>query len=230
MNLRLDPRTKLLILTVFSIVMIDGDTAGVNVYLKPALSLLPFILLVLSGKNKAAFGYISAFLISWTGNLVLVPMVHGGLKICFSLVFQLGSRWFPSGVTGYYLITTTQISEFVAAMQKMHISEKFIIPFSVMFRFFPTVAEEAEAISRAMRMRGIGLQGAKKNPITLLEYRMVPLMMCVVGIGNDLSAAALTRGLGNMRERTSICRTGFQKPDILFAILVLSGLSVFIIF
>ena len=56
---------------------------------------------------------------------------------------------------GYYLLSTTKVSEFVLAMQRMHIPEAFIIPFSVMFRFFPTISEEAGSIGNAMRMRGI---------------------------------------------------------------------------
>lgn len=228
--MRLDPRTKLLMLAVFSIVMIDGDTEGINFFLKPALAVLPLILLLLNGKKKAALGYLTVFVLSWTGNLLLVPQVHGGLKMLVSLVTQLGTRWFPSGMLGYYLITTTQVSEFVAAMQKMHVSEKIIIPFSVMFRFFPTVSEEASAISCAMRMRGIGLKGVTRNPAAVLEYRLVPLMISVVNIGNELSAAALTRGLGNMKKRTSACRIGFGAADFLFAAIVVGGLAVFIIF
>ena len=38
-----------------------------------------------------------------------------------------------------------------------------------------------------------------KNPFLMLEYRLVPLMVSVVKIGDELSAAALTRGLGAPR-------------------------------
>ncbi len=44
-----------------------------------------------------------------------------------------------------------------------------------------------------MKMRGIRFGG--KNPFLMLEYRLVPLMVSVVKIGDELSAAALTRGL-----------------------------------
>lgn len=36
----------------------------------------------------------------------------------------------------------------------------------------------------------------------MLEYRLVPLMVSVVKIGDELSAAALTRGLGAPVKRT----------------------------
>lgn len=57
-----------------------------------------------------------------------------------------------------------------------------------MFRFFPTVGEEYGSIADAMRMRGIRFGGGK--PAKMLEYRMVPLMISCVKIGDELSAAA----------------------------------------
>ena len=84
-----------------------------------------------------------------------------------------------------------------------------------MFRFFPTVEEEYSAIGDAMRMRGIRFGGGK--PVKMLEYRMVPLLVSCVKIGEELSAAALTRGLGAPVQRTNICRIGFGKFDIVAA-------------
>ena len=122
------------------------------------------------------------------------------------------------------------MSEFILAMQKMRIPECFIIPFSVMFRFFPTVYEEADSIGKAMQMRGITMQNFFKSPSAMLEYRLVPLMMSVVTIGNDLSAAALTRGLGSDRKRTSICKIGFHIADYLFMLSATAAFVLFLVF
>lgn len=226
----LDPRTKLYLLVVFSIVMIDGKTGGISFYLKPILALIPFILLLLGRRMKVAITYILVFSISWVVNLLLIPMMGGMSTIIFSIITQLGTRWFPSAMMGYYLLVTTRVNEFVLAMQKMHIPESFIIPFSVMFRFFPTVYEEAGDISNAMRMRGITGRNFYKNPVAMMEYRLVPLMMSVVTIGNDLSAAALTRGLGSPRKRTSICKIGFHIKDIVLMLIATTGLILFLFF
>lgn len=99
-------------------------------------------------------------------------------------------------------------------MQRLRVSEKIIIPMSVMFRFFPTVGEEFSAINTAMRMRGISLGGGSAGK--MLEYRLVPLLTCSAKIGEELSAAALTRGLGGEVKRTNICRIGFRIQDVLF--------------
>ena len=104
-------------------------------------------------------------------------------------------------------------------MLRLHLSEIIIIPLSVMFRFFPTVADEFSSINAAMKMRGIALGGRHAGKI--VEYRMVPLMTCSVKIGEELSAAALTRGLGGNVRRTNVCEIGFHVQDTIFAALCL---------
>ena len=77
--------------------------------------------------------------------------------------------------------------------------------------------EEGASINNSMRMRGISLGGGK--PTKMMEYRLVPLLMCSVRIGEELSQAALTRGLGAPIRRTNICKIGFQLQDyVMFAI------------
>jgi energy-coupling factor transport system permease protein len=142
----------------------------------------------------------------------------------------LVTRFIPCVVMGYYLMTTTRVSEFVCAMERMHISRKIVIPMSGMFRFFPTVAEESHCINDAMRMRGVGIRSIGDNPTALLDYRMVPLMMSVVKIGAELSASALTRGLGGPEKRTNICRIGFGLWDAVFSLVVLGALAFYIFF
>ena len=55
----------------------------------------------------------------------------------------------------------------------------------------------------------------------MVEYRLVPLMVCTAKIGEELNAAALTRGLGGEVRRTNICQIGFRLPDICFMLLCL---------
>lgn len=229
-GLWLDPRTKLYLLIIFSIVMIDGKTDGISFWLKPVLSLVPFFLLISGRRRRAAITYMVIFVASWVINLFFLSYMGTVATILVSLITQMGMRWFPSAMMGYYLFSTTRVSEFILAMQKMRIPECFIIPFSVMFRFFPTVYEEADSIGKAMQMRGITMQNFFKNPSAMLEYWLVPLMMSVVTIGNDLSAAALTRGLGSDRKRTSICKIGFHIADYLFMLSATAAFVLFLVF
>ncbi|KNZ42222.1 energy-coupling factor transporter transmembrane component T [Acetobacterium bakii] len=219
-RLWLDPRTKLIMLLVVNIVLIGGGHSGVSTVIRPLLALLPLLLLLAEYKFKPAALYFIFIASAMAAETFLVSRTQGVLNLIIVIAAGLLSRFVPVLVMGYYMVTTTKISEFVAAMERLHLPPQIIIPFSVMLRFFPTVAEEKAAISDAMRMRGIRIGG--KNSGAIIEYRIVPLLMSSVKIGEELSAAALTRGLGKPVRRTNICRVGFGPIDYGFIIFTLS--------
>ena len=132
-------------------------------------------------------------------------------------------RFVPGIMMGYITVRTTTVSEFVAAMKKLLLPEQLIIPMSVKFRIFPTVVEEYNAIGDAMKMRGIRFGGGKAS--AMLEYRLVPVIMCSVKIGEELNAAALTRGLGGPVKRTNICEIGFHVQDVIFLLICLGAFA-----
>ena len=80
-----------------------------------------------------------------------------------------------------------------------------------------------EQYCQAMRMREIRFGGSKV--MQMAEYRLVPMMTCSVKIGEELSAAALTRGLGSPVKRTNVCRIGFHAADIVMFLLCAAALG-----
>ena len=207
---RLDPRTKLLLMVLINFAVF-GDR---SVFIMVMMSTVPILLLLLSWKPKMALRCALAYAASAAANIYLVPITHGVLNILVVMIAGMFYRLMPALIMGYYMIATTTVSEFIASMGRMRVTKKIVIPLSVMFRFFPTVREESQAISDAMRMRGLRLSaGGWKKPMAMLEYRLVPLLMSSVKIGDELSAASLTRGLGSPVRRTNICRIGFGVPD-----------------
>ena len=83
------------------------------------------------------------------------------------------------------------------------------------------------SVNNAMRMRGIKFGG--RNVSKMIEYRLVPIMMCSLRIGDELSAAALTRGLGAPVKRTNICQIGFRIQDIIILLICLSAYMAWIL-
>ena len=84
--------------------------------------------------------------------------------------------------------------------------------------------EEFHSINDAMRMRDIRL-GSRKfwgSPLMLLKYRFIPLVISLAKIGNELSAAAFTRGLERPGEYTSIARVGIRPVDVIVVLLVVA--------
>jgi energy-coupling factor transporter transmembrane protein EcfT len=207
----LDPRTKFLLLITMAVFVLGGAGSAKLSLLNPVLCLVPFVLLLLSRRVKTAavsrFLYVSVYLVM----LFVVPHTTGLINFLILGSGIVVIRLLPGILTGMYVLSGTTVSEFMAAMRKMRVSEKLVIPFSVMFRFFPTVMDEYSSIKDAMRMRGVSFGSG--NAGKMLEYRLVPLMTCSVRIGEELSAAALTRGLGGNVRRTNVCRIGFHFAD-----------------
>ena len=210
-GLVLDPRTKLLLLLVMSVCVL-GSAGGEKIdCLLPVFCALPGILLLTARKFLRALAYAGIYLAALTVSMWILPMTSGIINYLLLATCGVVTRFLPGIMMAAYLVSTTTVSEFTAAMLRMKMSEKIIIPLSVMFRFFPTVMDEAASISAAMRMRDVRFGG--RNAGKMLEYRLVPLMTCCVKIGEELSAAALTRGLGGDVRRTNICKIGFRFVD-----------------
>lgn len=220
-GLPLDPRTKLAALTTIAVFILGGTYEGIMKYYILVLALIPLLLLLASKKIKAAAVYILLFGGSMLAEFWLIPHLSGIINFIILAMSSILLRFVPGIVMGYFVVSTMTVSEFVAAMEKLHLPSQITIPMAVMFRFFPTVMEEWSAIGDAMRMRGIRFGGGKAGAI--LEYRLVPMMMCSVKIGEELSAAALTRGLGGPVKRTNICKIGFHMQDIALLFLCLGA-------
>ena len=213
-----DPRTKLFLTVTVSTIMITGGTGGFMNLVRPCLMACPIVFLLLSRKWVAAARFAVTYAILFALELTVLPLLTGTWNFILGAAVGIYTHMLPGFIMGYYLVSTTTVSEFVAAMEKMHIPQKIVIPMSVVFRFFPTVKEEYAAIRDAMKMRGIT---TLRSPMKMLEYRVVPLMMSIAKIGEELSAAALTRGLGAPQKRTNICKIGFGPLDIFFFLLAI---------
>lgn len=226
-TISLDPRTKILLLAAISVFVLGGTGGKAMAMFSLILSAVPLLLLLAAKHWKAAAGYVLVYVLCYVLSLTLLPITKGAVNYALLFICGLSLHFMPGLMMGYFVIATTTVSEFVAAMERMHVTEKIVIPMSVVFRFFPTVIEELFAISDAMRMRGIRFGGGKAS--AMLEYRMVPMMNCSLKIGEELSAAALTRGLGAPIKRTNICQIGFHCQDVVMLLLCTASFLYFIL-
>ena len=209
----LDPRTKMLLVLTIATICVAGGSDLPTTIAKIMLSLVPFILYLNERKYKTAFLYLIFYVISGVGGTIFIKTTYGVLNFIFVALFMCISRFMPGLAMGTYLVSSTKISEFMAAMDRMHIPQSVSIALSVTFRFFPTLKEEYQSISKSMRVRGVRFGGGK--PFQMLEYRLIPLIISSMKISEELSAAALTRGLGSPKKRTNICNIGFRVQDLL---------------
>lgn len=207
----LDPRTKMLLVLTIATIMIGGSNLGIFGWAKHLLSAIPFLLFLLEKQWKPAFLYGGAYIAAALAEEFILNRTFGALNfLCMALIMII-TRMLPGFIMADYMLKTTTVSSFMAAMERMHMPQGVTISLAVTFRFFPTIGEEHRAIQSAMNVRGVRFGGGK--PLQMLEYRIVPLMASCMNISEELSAAALTRGLGSPRKRTNICELHFTWFD-----------------
>ena len=228
MRFHLDPRTKIyLMFLIATSEMFILD----NILFMGAVAAIPFILLIINRQYKWGTSYIILFGIGLftlkTNGMIVYPMLIN----MFAVLLQgLVLKLFPAFAMASYVVNSTKASEFVTAMTKMKVSRKIIIPISVIFRFIPTMKEEYASIRDAMKMREIqfGSKRFWKNPVSLVEYRIVPFMVSIVKIGDELSAAALSRGIDNPVRRTNLKEVKLSVQDT--AVMVFTTVFVVVIY
>lgn len=226
-QLYLDPRTKIVLCLVVSFIMLDSTTSPVVNALQIALAALPLIFLLMLGKHKMAVYYVCAYAFASLVPALLVSYLPAVINLLFTGMIALMTQILPGMMMAYFLLASTSVSEFVTAMDRMHVPESISVPMSVLFRFFPTIVEEYGHVRDAMRMREVG---NLRQPMAMLEYRMVPFMTSIVSIGNDLAASALTRGLSAPVRRTNVCPIGFTWRDGLALVMMGGCIAIFLIY
>lgn len=212
MELRLDPRTKLYMIFIVSAIVMMSATTPFLWALRISVTLIPIVLLIIEKHYASAL----RFLVMYTVAIILTFYYLSANSTGFIAAFLVGYcgivvQFMPSVITAWYVVRTTKIDEFISCMQRMHIPDGITIALAVVMRFFPTIKEEYGSIRDAMKMRGIMLGGG--NAVKMVEYRMIPLLFSCVNIGDELSAAAITRGLGGKVKRTSVAQLKFEAAD-----------------
>ena len=96
-------------------------------------------------------------------------------------------------------------------LRRLNVPQKLIIPISVTLRYFPTIREETGYIRDAMRLRNV--KGLKRA-----EALAIPLMILATETAEELSAAAVTRGIENPVKKTSVVQIHMTWYDWFFIV------------
>jgi energy-coupling factor transport system permease protein len=224
LKFNLDPRTKIVILAILSF-MVFND---VSLYVSGILVLIPFLCLFFSNHRRSALIYILVYVLAKYVQIYILPQATGLAAIILITFSYTASRMLPILMMGYYTIETTKVSEFIASMEKSNIPRDIIIPVSVVFRYIPSVFEEIKSITNAMKMRGFGLNAKSlKNPLKLIEFYMIPILISAVKTADELSAASLTRGLSNPEPRTHMLEVKLAGPDYALLAVTFMGFGIY---
>lgn len=136
----------------------------------------------------------------------LFPAVPEAVSMVFSLVVVNVRSFFPLVMSVVLLYKKTRLSQMTATFAKMGVPKSVTISLAVAIRYIPSIKEEWLHIRDAMRMRN--LSTAARNPFAVIaqkaECYLVPLFVSALQEADELSNAAITRGIDN--PATPSCR------------------------
>ena len=163
LNIRfhLDPRTKLLLLILFSVVVMIDVTDGPAYIVRAIMTYIPVVLVCLEGKPHVGARFTVLFILATWLMEITQENIGGIAGMLILFLCYMITQFAPTMIMVWYCISTTKISEFMAAMNRMRLPQGLAISIAVMMRFFPTLSEEYRSIRDAMRMRGIAFGGGK---------------------------------------------------------------------
>ncbi len=221
--IELDPRTKLYLLVLSNFLLLFH----VSLICEVLFTSMILVLLICARKYQPGIrlAFLYYFLVFL--EVVALPYVDKGIFENLLSFIAVGVRMIlPCIYTGLYAFTTTSVSELVCAMRKMHIPETIIIPCMVVIRFFPTAKEDYQNIKNAMALRGIDC--SLRHPFRSLEYMIIPLLMNSNNVTQDLSIAAITKGIGIQGKHTCRKEIHFSFHDlVLFCVsIVILGVNI----
>lgn len=207
----IDPRVKL-----FLIVMcVLSSMVAPSLAYQFVLVLLIALLGALFGRWKYSVKAVCFYAVICVLTVWVVAEMIGTLRTMFVAFLGLFHKVYACGMLAGIVLSTTKVSEFLSAMNRIHAPQKLTIPLAVMLRYIPTIQEDWRFIKDAMRMRDISPTpaGFLKNPVMTIECIYVPLMMAASKAADELSIASVTRGIENPNPRTCLVQIKCGAAD-----------------
>lgn len=200
----LDPRAKLFLI----LMCVLSSMVAPSLACQLALVLLIAVLGALCGMWKYSVKAVCFYAVVCALTVWIMATMTGTLRTMFVAFLGLFHKVYACGMLAGIVLSTTKVSEFLSAMNRIHAPKKFVITFAVMLRYIPTIREDWHYIKDAMRMRDVSptLRGFFSRPKMTVECIYVPLLMMASRAADELTIASVTRGIENPNPRTCLVR------------------------
>lgn len=225
----IDPRTKVMVLLLCVLAATFSPSLPYTFGLAVLILVLGICWRRLRFVLYSGFGLGVLVFLTWLVRSGSLSRTWQGTFAAFiGLLYQV----YPCGMMAGLILSSTKVSQFMAAMARSHVPRQVVIPLAIMLRYVPVVAEDWNHIKDAMKMRGItpSAAGFLKQPMRTLECIYVPMIMNASKAADELSVAALTRGIENPEPRTCLEEIRYRWADgVLLAVFFLYFIIIFVI-
>ena len=206
-----DPRAGLWVLIAANIIAFSDHSPWVELIL---ISLL-LALMMGHGRFTMAVKWAAGYCALLVFQQVILPASPMIIATSFTIFATYTRRMFPCLMTGALMLTCTPLRYLIVGLRQLHIPQKLIVAISVTLRYFPAIREEFGYIRDAMKLRDI-------RRFARLECMVMPLMVSATETSEELSAAAVTRGIENPARKTSAVSLRLSLMDLLGMLAVLA--------
>ena len=204
---KLDPRTKLLFVTLISIISLIYVDYAVNLILFCFSLIMIALARVIKEWLVTLKSLLLMIIIIFVFNLIIVSPSYALTMILRLLVLA-------SAFSVFFL--TVHPDDFSQALIQMHIPFDYAFAFSMAVRFVPTLAIEAQTIIDAQRSRGLELEhGGPIKKVKNYVPILAPLVVSSIRRAIQIAESLETRGFGAMEKRTSLYPLKFRLYDYL---------------
>lgn len=213
---RLHPLVKLL----FWLITLAAISTANNAFLFSVYAVLILMIFVDGWYGMAAAGGGLAALLFGLNGL----FSHTVVSFALMLLPRALAIWLSINA----LIGRNEASRTIAALRAVHVPERLIMILSVIFRFFPVLAEDMKLMRQSIRTRGafVTLSQKLRSLPEYIEVLTVPMALRVIRIAETLSASAETRGIALKGKRSSYVSLHYGAWDLLFFLLLIAAVVV----
>ncbi|MDN6385619.1 MAG: energy-coupling factor transporter transmembrane protein EcfT [Alkalibacterium sp.] len=227
MAFHFDPRTILYLLLISQIILL----LDVNVFIEIVTVMILIIPFFISKQFKWCLIIAVIYSLQLCMAFIFLPNIHNAVLLYpLSMIANGFRELIPGIIVGIYALKLTHSEEWISLFKKWHFPKYFIVPFSVIFRFFPTLREDYHQIRNAMAFRGIerGPIAFIKHPIQTFEFILIPLLIKASQVAQDLTISALTKGLSMPVRQTSIIQLQLTKTDFVYMLIAFLPIIIYL--
>ncbi|AJB41122.1 cobalt transport protein [Thermofilum adornatum 1505] len=216
---RLDPRTRFFLSTVLAFLAIYSSRLDTQLIVLTCVLSLSFMAKRVRVILRGLYGSLFLLVLIFTLNFVFTPNLQGAI---YALVMTLR---FTTLIASFALFfNSTSPEEIGIALEGVGVPRDFSLLINMSFRFVPTLANDIQIVSDALRSRGLELEkGRLYNRIKNYVYLLVPLIIFEVRRSMMIAEALEARGYGLDVKPTRLVSLKFTWKDYLTIGLALLG-------